>query len=215
MAFVNSGPMVGFSGTINGVTYYQIPDGRTVAKPKNKKRSVPATQNQTVITNDTRRCAEFMRPLKEFTRVGYDLEAKKKPGQNGYNCMVKELRTTALAGTGEERYIDFSRVLMTKGNMYQVAETTVERTEFGIDFNWNPELTDSTTHWSDQVMMIAYFPELGDARYISAGPQRHEGKATLQLKGVKKGYTAEIYISFVADDRSSISNSQYLGQLNW
>lgn len=214
MAIVTSGPMVGFSGTIDGVTYSQDKKGRTIASKKNKKRSVPATPNQIKVMDDTSLCSEFMRPLKEFLRVGYALEAI-TTGQNPNNAMVPELRKNAITGSGTDRYIDCAKVLMTKGNMTSIADAMAERAETGIDFTWSKEIIDKTTHWSDQVVLLAYFPKLGEVRFVSSGPERHTGKASLELTGTKHGDTAEVYISFVSSDRASISNSLYLGQLNW
>jgi len=215
MPIVTSGPFLGFSGTVDGMTYSQMADGRTMVKRKNKKSTKPPTPKQLEIKNDTGRCASLMRPLKEFVRVGYELEAKKKPGLNTYNAMVQQVRKNAFQDTGEGRKFDFSKVLMTMGNMPSIEESAVEITPFGVAFTWSTELIASTTHYSDQVVMMAYFPDLGQARYITAGAQRFLGKDLLMLEGIKKGYTAEIYISFITNDRTAISNSTYLGQLNW
>lgn len=215
MPIVTSGPYVGYSGTVDGMTYSQMADGRTMSKRKNRKSTKPATVKQLVIKNDTARCANLMQPLKEFVRVGYELEAKKKPGLSTYNAMVSQVRKNAFQDTEEGRSFDFSKVLMTMGNMPKVEDSAAVMTPFGVAFTWSTELIASTTHYSDQVIMMAYFPELGKARYITAGAQRHLGKDLLMLEGIKKGYTAEIYISFIANDRSAISNSTYLGQLNW
>lgn len=214
MAIITGGPFLGFEGTIDGITYYTDQWGRTIAKKKNKARTVPATEDQQTVMDDTVRIAQFMLPLREFVRVGYALEAIANR-QNAYNAMVPGLRRDALTGTGDDRQIDFSKVLMTKGKMASSITASVEKFQTGLKFNWDNRELDFDTHWSDQVILVAYFPALGEVRYVSAGAERHTGEAYLELNGTKKDSIAHVYISFVSSNRTSISNSTYLGHLNF
>lgn len=214
MAIVKSGPYMGFSGTVDGITYSVQPNGTTVAKRKNGKSGKPSTIYQIAAQKDTDIFSQFMKPFKEFALVGYDLEAKAK-GLSHHNAMVQCSRKNSLQGVYPNRSIDYSKVLITKGTLPAAAETAVTMTASGLAFTWSTEIIPYRTHYSDQVIMLAYFPELNETRYITAGSQRHAGKDLLILDGIKKGYGAEIYISFVTDDRRSISNSIHLGQLTW
>lgn len=213
MAIVTSGPYVGFVGTIDGITYYQLKDGRTVAKRKNTKSEIPLTPDQLSVLMDTWLFAQFMKPLKGFVLVGYACEALLL-NVNPYNAMVSSLRKNVIQGTYPKRSIDFSKVLMTKGTL-PAAESSAVITETGLAFTWDTALVRKTSYYSDQVMMLAYFPELKEVRYITAGAARHKGKDLLSLEGIKKGYQAEVYLSFITDDRKSISNSVYVGSFNW
>ncbi|SEB06838.1 hypothetical protein [Pedobacter hartonius] len=46
MVIVKSGPFLGFSGTVGGITCSQLADGRTVAKQNKKKSTKPPTPKQ-------------------------------------------------------------------------------------------------------------------------------------------------------------------------
>ena len=214
MAIVTSGPFVGFSGTVGGITFYQLPDGRTCAKKKNKKSTVPATALQLVIRADTAIVSKFLKPFEKFIEVGYQLEAK-KAGQNAHNMIAKYIRLNALEGIYPNRKVNVSKVLMTYGKLPVAAETSVEITNEGLAFSWSTELVPQLSHYSDQVMMLAYFPELQESCYVVAGAQRFNGKDLLQLAGIKKGYSAEVYISFITNDHTGIADSVHLGQFNW
>lgn len=214
MAIVKSGPFMGFSGTVGNITYSVQPDGTTVAKTKNGKSSTPPTIRQEATQADTDIFAQFMKPFKEFALVGYDLEAKAKR-QNHNNVMVMANRKNSLQGVYPNRSVDASKVLITKGSLPVATETAVTMTASGLAYTWSTEILPDSTHYSDQVIMLAYFPELNEARYITAGSQRYLGKALLNLDGIKRGHTAEVYISFITDDRRNISNSIHLGQLTW
>jgi hypothetical protein len=214
MAIITSGPFLGFVGTVNGITYYTDKYGRTIAKRKNGPRKVPASKKQVAVMNDTIIIAEFMQPLRLFVPIGYGLEAAATQ-QNPYNAMVPGLRKKALTGIDADRKIDYSKVLMTKGKMTAALNASVQNVAKGFRFQWDTTEMDSSTHWSDQVILLAYFPALSEVRFLGAGSERHAGEAQLDLIGTKKGFLAEVYIAFVSSNRKSISDSTYLGQLNW
>lgn len=214
MAIITRGPFLGFVGTINGMTFYTDKWGRTIAKSQNKPRSVPASEQQDMVMEDTVRIASFMQPLKQFVHVGYRLEAEIKH-LNPYNAMVTYVRRNALTGTGTARRVDYSKVLMTKGEMTPALNAVVLNFQTGLMFKWDTTEADSSMHWTDQVILLAYFPALSEVRYLSAGPERRSGEAYLELDGTRHGSALEVYISFVSSNRRAISDSIYLGQLNW
>jgi len=214
MAIVTSGPYLGFSGTVDGITYYELPDGRTCAKKKNKKSTKDPTTLQIVNRADTKIVSKFMKPFKGFIEVGYQLEAK-KIGQNPHNMMVKYIRLNAMEGVYPNRKINLSKLLVTNGFLSPAVETSATMTDQGLAFSWSTELVPKNSHHSDQVMMLAYFPELEETFYIVGGAQRYVGADFLPLAGIKKGYVAEVYISFITNDHTAISDSNYLGQFNW
>lgn len=214
MAIVTSGPYVGFSGSVDGLTYYTLPDGRTCVKKKNKKSTIPPTPLQIANRADTTIVSKFMKPFEEFIKVGHHLEAK-KTHQNPHNVMTKDVRENAIEGIYPDRKINISKVLVSSGNLPLAAESSVVMTEQGLTFNWSTEIVSKLSHYSDQVMMLAYFPDLQEVAHVVAGAQRHLGTDLLNLAGVKKGYSAEVFISFITNDHQGVSNSVYLGQFNW
>jgi hypothetical protein len=214
MAIVTSGPFVGYRGTIDGITYYQLKDGRTVAKKKNSPSKKPPTEKQLLARADTKMVSEFVKPLETFIQVGYALEAA-KVFQNPHNMMVSHIRKDLLEGEATERKINLSKLLVTKGDLPSATDTAVMVTDQGLAFSWSTELVYKQSYHSDQVMMLAYFPELKETVYVLAGAQRYIGKDLLSLQGINKGYVAEVYISFITDHHQRISTSVYLGQFNW
>lgn len=215
MGKVIKGPATGYSGTIDGLTYSQQPDGApTTVKRKNKKSDKPRTPAQLSVCMDTAIIGAFSKSIKEFIKAGFAVQAKKEK-INQHNSMVRNMRATALTGVYPERKIDFTKLLVSKGEMPAPTAVTLTVNEFGFLFTWDPETNIKAVHYSDQIMLLAYFPEINYSASQIAGAQRYIGKDLLPLSGVKHGYVAEVYISFIANDRSSVSNSVYLGQLNW
>jgi hypothetical protein len=134
---------------------------------------------------------------------------------NPHNMMVSHIRKVVLEGEATERKINLSKLLVTKGDLPSATETAVMVTDQGLAFSWSTELVCKQSYHSDQVMMLAYFPELKETVYVLAGAQRYIGKDLLSLQGINKGYVAEVYISFITDHHQRISTSVYLGQFNW
>lgn len=213
MARVVSGPYVGFSGTIDGITYYQI-NGVTYAKKKNTKSNIPRTEGQQATESKMGIAVKFMRPFEEVAKVGYQHIAKSE-GSNTHNAMVSHILKKAMKEKSGKWEVDLKKLLITQGKLASAKNNAVEITEDGILFKWSDETGPGTSHHSDQVIMLAYFPKLKEVELKIGGAVRTAKQDLLLLAGVEKGYSAEIFISFIADDHSDMANSIYLGRLNW
>ena len=67
----------------------------------------------------------------------------------------------------------------------------VEKVEGGLKFTWN-----KSTAWhkhTEQVMMMAYFPELQEAIYITSGARRSKGEDILEIKPSRIDAKMETY----------------------
>lgn len=201
------------SGKVGNFVYKQQPDGTTTvsALPEPSKKDL--TEPQLSVLEDTKITSKFIRIVKEFITVGYELLAKSTK-QNQFNTMVPYVRKNALTGVYPNRQLDYSRILVSQGKMEVPADVTVEVVEDGFSFTWNIEIHPGI-YYNDHIMLLAYFPELERAISNTAGVQRRAGKDVLNLDGTDKGNIAHLYISFITNDRKSISNSVYLGQFNW
>ena len=214
MGIVKHGPSMGWSGKVGNNVYSQQKNGTTTISQVRSASYKPTSENQLNIQSDTTFTNAILKPLKSFIVVGYELWAKKK-GQNQYNAMVSHFRKEVVTGKYPERKVNFGDWLVTRGSMPLPKDVGVTVIESGFEFHWNPGTEEKNTHYTDQVMLLAYLPELNEARFSTAGAQRNRGKDQLVLSGIAQGITAEVYISFISNDRRAISNSVYLGQLIW
>ena len=213
MAKVKSGMGLGISGTIAGVTFCQQPDGTTTARDQQKKSDKPRTPGQLSTAMDTSLCSAFFKPISYYIKVGFELETK--PGLNANNIAAPYFRKHAITGVYPDRSIDYSKVILTRGKMPPPRDAAVTVTDLGFKFTWNTSVEVPGTHYSDQIMLMAYFSERKKAAFTTGGAMRHEGSDLLIPHGIQRGTTAQIYVSFIANDRTSISDSIYLGQVNW
>ena len=213
MAKVKSGFGLGLSGTIGGVVYTQQPDGSTTVSSIAVPSKKPKTDSQKSTKQDTALCSKFFKHIQFFIKVGFALETK--PNLNANNIATSYFRANAITGKYPNRKIDYSKVLLSRGKMALPENAAVAETDQGFLFTWNTDTLDFSTHYTDQVMVMAYFTELETARFSTGGAQRYKGAHLLELPGIERGNTAEIYISFIESEHRSVSNSVYLGQLNW
>ncbi|CAM4355070.1 hypothetical protein SAMN06265348_1135 [Pedobacter westerhofensis] len=215
MTIITSGAFVGFSGTVNGMAYCQLPDGKTYSKRQNTPSSIPPSPKQLTVQEDTGVVTQFVKPFKNFISVSYRNEAR-KTYISTHNAMVSRIRKFALTGKSPNRKVDLSKILVSKGDLLPAENSSAELTETGLTFKWSTETEDGMNHHSNQVMMLAYFPKLQEVKSDTGGAKWHRGEDSLSLLGVKKeGYVAEMFISFITNDQTSISNSIYLGQFIW
>lgn len=212
MAKVTGGEGMNFSGSVGAITYSQQPDGSTTAKKKQGPRTTPLTIPQLSVIQDTGLRSPFLRAVKDFIDVGFELQGKIDK-MNTNNVGVR-LVNKAMAGEYPERRIDYSKVMLTKGKMETPQQAAVNLTESGVTCTWSTEMQKGE-HYTDQIMIVAYFPDLKKAAFHTAGAQRHHGNEHLSLAGVPHGHSAEIYMSFIKNNRKGISDSIYLGQLIW
>lgn len=204
----NSGD--GFTGKRGRFTYYYL-NGKLISRTIGVRtlESTPALeatwQANSLVT-------AFLKPIKEFTDLGFELEAKKEHSykySRAYSCV----RTQAIVGVYPDQAIDFSRVLVSRGKMKMATDVKAELKGNSIVFSWDTTLTPRITLANDQVMLMAYFPETLEAEYIIQGGTRGNGTAELVLPAYRNPVVMETYLTFISANHKSISNSTYTGQL--
>jgi len=203
-----NGPVSGKWGNnvayeLNGQLVVRSVGKYNVPEPSEKLRKVWAT---------TAYVADFLRPVVGFIKSGFDLEVRGTTS-NAYNKAVSFAKK-AVVWEADEVTIDYSKVVFAKGTMPTVQHTEVEWLEEGLKFSWNIGVRKGQTAKADRVMLMAYFPEAMEAAFTICGARRGEGSDILPLSDFSEFTVAETYLAFVAENRSSISNSIYTGRYN-
>jgi len=158
--------------------------------------------------------SKFLAPLKEYINIGFELEGKQAK-KNPNNMASSFNRKFAIKGEYPDQKINFPKVLLSKGKMPPTKNVAMNISPEGLVFTWDTAISGTGIRWSDQVMMMGYMPDLQEATYVLNGAKRLEGKDLLQLPRTKEGVWVETYISFVAANRKSVSNSIYTGRVFW
>ncbi|MCX2449695.1 DUF6266 family protein [Pedobacter sp. PLR] len=196
--------------------------GRTVSYMLNGKmvtRSIGVSVKkrsklQLAVMQKTKVTSKFLNPVMPYIKIGYEVIAKLNKEHPQNPAFVYHWKN-ALKGEYPDIKVDFEKVRLTKGVLPKPEAVLISLVEKGVSFSWNPEIDEECSHWTDQVMMLAYFPESMTAQFVTAGANRHVGSDLLYLTYEKKNALMELYLSFISSSRQSISNSVYAGQLYW
>jgi hypothetical protein len=93
-------------------------------------------------------------------------------------------------------------------------DLAVEKKEDGsLLFTWSKEAVPGASRF-DQVMMLAYDIEHGQALSVTTGQLRSTGSDTLPMTPVP-GATFHIYMAFNGFDRTTQSDSVYMGTVTY
>ena len=138
------------------------------------------TKPQLTFRQKTRILNAFLRKLTEFINVGFEREGLRLR-KSAYALAFGYNLVHAFKGTYPKVTIEFKNIKLAAGRMAEVSDIAVEIVNEGLKFSWNPESKDLGTHWTDQVMLMAYFPKLKKAMYITGGVSRNIGSCVLPL----------------------------------
>ena len=199
------------TGTIGPVTTYMLNDQNvTRAKGRSDK---PFTEAQLNNQLQMKVIGDFFNAVEEFVTVGFTPISR---GSNCYpqNLFIKYNKPDALTGYIPNVTVNCAKALLSYGNLPQPKNAKVELLEEGIKFSWDATEEVSWPRNRDQVMMMAYFPEIEEAIFETSGVKKIKGTDILPLHEHYKENVMELYIAFNADDRSDVSTSLYLGKID-
>jgi hypothetical protein len=151
----------------------------------------------------------WLRPLLYFVQVGFRGYSQRS---HGFIAAKSWLLKNAFESTESGLIINPALVKVSSGALPLPEDLAVSLTETGdFRFTWDPVLKNDLTAAHDQIMMLAYDPEVEYAKFITTGQFFKTGADTLSAKG-GKGKNFHVYAAFNAADRSRQSDSIYLGE---
>lgn len=209
MARIKNGILGGFSGkvgTVVGYTLYGEPHMRGLPKPKKY------TEQERVNQAKFKLVQQFLEPLKAILKVGFK-DYYTKTG--GFRAAVSYTRKVALVTDDAGFYIDPALFKFSGGDLPGTPDAAVVfQAPDQLQFTWDVSVSE-TARTTDQLMLLVY----DTLNYkcidrIFDGPFRKDGSLTIEVPNEFKGKDVEVYIGFVAADRSAQSDSQYLGKVS-
>jgi len=196
--------------------------GNTVSYPLNGEiitRMIGVRTGSSVLQNEvqerTALLNEFKKPIDEFIRIGLKINPKRKKGWSWYNDFMSINNPQAIAGIYPDLEINYEKIVLAKGNIPVPLNSKVTLNNSILNFSWEADLEIKGTDEGDQIMCIAYFPEILQAFTVLSGAKRGAEEQTIQLPSFTRKMVIETYMCFISDDRKRISNSLYTGQLIW
>lgn len=208
MGKISQGVLGGFSGKLGnvvgaswkGIDYMRI-------KPANVAN--PKTQGQLDQRSKFALVLNFLQSMTVFVRLGFKLYATKK---TQFNSAMSYLLGNAITGAYPDFTLDYSKVLVSKGNLTgAVNASAVSDTPGEVAYAWDDNSGSGSAAATDVALLLAYSPAKNISVYLTSGAVRSDGAATLNLPNDFSGDDVEVYLGFMSGDATDVANSVHLG----
>ncbi|TXD56904.1 hypothetical protein ES044_16045 [Polaribacter sp. IC066] len=187
-------------GSWKGIDYIRIKPS-SVANPR--------TEGQVNQRSKFKITLEYLQANKDFIKIGYKAFATKK---TEFNAAMSYVLNNAVDGVAPNFAIDYSLALLSRGGLSSVLNGTTDLTTAGqVTFAWGDNSTDGNANATDKAMVSVYNPSKKESISILVGADRTVGSQVVTIPNTYVGETVEMFMAFVSDDGTKVSNSVYLG----
>ena len=198
------------NGKIGGMVYYMLkgqPVCRLIGehgKPSIKQLANYQAMKVTMV---------LVKPMKAFIINSFELEARGTV-KNAHNLAVSYNKKQALQGEYPNISVDYSKVVLSYGELPGARDFSISKTETGLIVSWNPE-SYAGGHDGDDILMIqlCYPLRKKGSSFLNAS-RRDAGQVFIPVSECFIDEPIEAYACFKSADGKQISNSIYLGNIN-
>ena len=209
MARYERGVLGSFNGKVGTVVGAKW-KGIEYMKIKPGKSTKPPTQLQ------IEQRAKFTLLIRFVSTMGKLLEQTFKGSaikMTGVNSAFRYIYDNAIVGTYPSFALNFSKVLISKGNLINVGNPTAVASGGGlIKFNWADNSGVALSNANDKSILVVYCEELKRTLYVTSAGGRSAQTASIDAS-MFVGKTVETWLGFIAADDSDVASSIYTGEL--
>jgi len=211
MAILKKGILGESSGKVGPIVTY-VSKGRHIMRSYRKKRS-KSSVGELASREATRLITPVLLSVKRFIKVGFQLEAALK-NTNYYNEAYRYNRKAIVAGSYPEQYLDLSNLQVTIGEKPIANGVHASLNGAYLEFRWNMDAEKTDTKDSDQLILVAYCETPRVVIGVVGGQLRKQGFGRLEVVRFERTTCVfHTFMAFISEDRSSISNTMYAGQV--
>ena len=185
--------------------------GKPYVKSVPGERKSPPTEKELNNRKKWAMAQAWLKPVTKFVRQGFNGYT---PTVEGFLAAKSYLLKNAFEGEAPDFIVNPALVKVSSGELplpEQITATLID--DFVVQFNWDTENIALPNRY-DQVMLLAYNVEKSYPAFKITGQFRSTGVDTLKLSVGRAPGVYHLYVAFVAADRSSQSDSVYLGAVN-
>lgn len=205
------GPYGPITGTVGNLTQYML-NGQNVIRAKRTVFAPPtirqqANQQRMTVVNG------FLHRMLPYLKVGFSKLADGTT-KNYHNLATSYNKKEALKGEYPNIEMDYEKAKISIGELLEAQNPVVEAIQNGLKFTWDPA-NPNHGHGGDQVMIVAFGTVSKKSYGILYGPLRSVGEAQFKFPNSMEEEPFETYMSFISPDRLSVSNSVYVGKVDY
>ncbi|MEO5650031.1 MAG: DUF6266 family protein [Ginsengibacter sp.] len=208
MATFEKGILGGFSGKVGNIICGNW-KGIDYMRSKANKRTFVPSQKQLEQQLKFALMMRFLQPMSGLLGISfYDFAIRK----TGINSAFAYNFSNAITGTFPDYAIDYSKALVSRGNLPNVLGPSVVSGAGSIlTWSWTDN-NSSEAKPTDQAILVAYCPAMKQAIFTTNGGERSDLTAELNLLTFT-GQQVETYIGFVSPDGHDVSVSLFTGEV--
>lgn len=200
----------GLSGTI-GDRVYSSWKGTSYSRSKPVSIKNPRTPAQQAQRAKMNVILKFLKPCKEFVRIGFQTKAK---NMSAFNYATSFIYKNALTGEYPDLSIDYSKVLLSTGNLDGPFEPKIALTSAcEIEFSWQINIDAYNYFLNDCAMVLVYNPAKQEAIIVTDGNSRISMHQRVTIPPSYAGDEVICYIAFRDYNGKKVSDSKFLGRL--
>lgn len=207
MGKLDSGAFGLVSGKVGKLVSYNL-NGQNIIR-KNRTKESAANELQLASRQRMRIVNVFLKPIKGFINLGY-LFAAQRTIWNPYNLATSNVLLNAITDDYPNISIDYSKVLVSKGDLKKAVSANAILNGDSLEITWIYDETKNFDNRNDRAMILIYFNDKIDPILILSGSLRSEKTQVIKLDSHLNATNLNIYLSFFAEDRMSVSDSTYL-----
>lgn len=208
MGKIGRGILGGVSGKVANIVGSRW-KGIDYIRAKPQSVANPRTEGQINQRTKFTLTLRFLQANLNFIKVGYKNYAVKK---SQFNSAMSYILNNAIVGTYPNFEIDYSLALLTRGNLSGALNPTFDLSTTGeVEFNWDDNSSDGNASPNDRVMLVVYNPFKGESVYIIEGLKREDLTETVNIPNSYSGDEIHMFISFINEMGTQLSNSIYIG----
>lgn len=209
MGTFDKGILGGFSGkvgTVIGGNWKGIDYMRSKASRRNFKPTQPQLEQQLKFGLTMR----FAQPFSGLFEISFGNFAVRK---TGINSAVSYVLKNAITGVYPAFTIDYSNVLVSRGDMPNVLAPAVTAGAASlVTWNWTDNSGVGIARATDKALLAAYCPAFNQCIYTTGSAVRSALTDSLGL-GSFSGQDVHTWIGFISEDGQNVASSVYTGMV--
>jgi hypothetical protein len=209
MGTYNKGILGAFSGKVGPVVGASW-RGKEVMRslPKRSNRVATALQQQQrqkfTMVND------FLGGVQPVIKRYYGNDSGIKTRRNQ---AMSYLMREALVFNDPDYEWDYSKVLISRGDLTGIEDATLDVAAGAISVMWTDNSDQGEALADDQLVLVVYDPVTKAVVYSLAAGERADEAASLAMPGYLDGAEVQVWVTFVAADEKLFATSLYLGSI--
>ena len=207
MGTIKQGILGGFSGKV-GTVVGSSWKGLSYMRGQAQSVKNPRTAKQMAQRDKFALALSFIRPIQSFIKVGFKAYAVH---QSEFNAAMSYTLKNAIKGTYPSFTIDYAQAMVSRGSLAKPLNIQKQNNDNEIAVSWQDNSGTANALDTDYAMIMAYNADKQEAVYDMTSTCRGDEGSSLRYPSDWVGDTVHVYLAFVSEDGTLVSDSEYVG----